>query len=77
MLHCLGIVQTKILNIQDGVVVRLEDGHGLLQGWGVGSLKDPFSDPAAEVFFEVFADEMQEPSAGLTDGTIDISANSP
>jgi hypothetical protein len=70
VLQSLGVVWTKVFNVGDCIPMWLKNVHRLSEGRSVRTRKDPLSNPAAENAVVTSADEVKEPTTGITNGTM-------
>jgi len=63
-------MRTEVLEVRDRVAVGLKNVHGLTERRSVRARENPFPNPAAENTFIASANEVEEPAAGITHGTM-------
>ena len=68
----LRVVKAEVLDVEDGVIPRLEERrHHLAQCGRICAGEDSFSDPGTQGTRAIHADEMQKSAAGIADGAVD------
>jgi len=71
MLQGFSIVVSKVLNIQDGKIPRLEYIHNLTELRDIGSGENACSDPGTEWARLIASDKLNEPTSGISDAVMD------